>query len=75
MRNKEIAVTISKNKREAMLKTYTNILYWIAMLGLVVYFAYTKGWIFANFESISAKQANRLLENDEKCNTFRCQNH
>jgi len=46
-------------------KNYTNILYWIAMVGLVVYFAYTKGWILANFESISAKQAYTLMENDE----------
>jgi len=46
-------------------KNYTNILYWIAMLGLVVWFAYTKGWILANFESISAKQAYALMENDE----------
>jgi len=46
-------------------KNYTNILYWVAMVGLVVWFAYTKGWILANFESISAKQAYTLMENDE----------
>ena len=44
---------------------YTNILYWIAMAGLVFWFAYSKGWIFANFESIDAKQAIHLLENDD----------
>jgi len=47
------------------LKKYTNILYWIAMAGLLFWFAYTKGWILANFESIDAKQAITLLENDE----------
>ena len=46
-------------------KNYTNVLYWIAMAGLVVWFAYTKGWILANFESITAKQAYSLMENDQ----------
>ena len=43
---------------------YTNILYWIAMAGLLFYFSYTKGWIFANFESITPQQAKTLLEDD-----------
>lgn len=47
------------------MKNFTNILYWIAMVGLVVYFSYTKGWIFANFESITAKQAQELLQDDQ----------
>ena len=47
------------------MKNYTNVLYWIAMAGLVIWFAYTKGWILANFESISAKQAYTLMENDQ----------
>ncbi|NOR56345.1 MAG: rhodanese-like domain-containing protein [Sulfurovum sp.] len=47
-----------------MSKKYTNIFYWIAMAGLMVWFAYTKGWILANFESIDAKQALHYLEND-----------
>ncbi len=42
-----------------------NILYWIAMAGLIFWFAYSKGWILANFESIDAKQAIHLLENDD----------
>ena len=46
-------------------KKYTNLLYWIAMAGLVFWFAYSKGWILANFESIDAKQAIHLLENDD----------
>ena len=48
-----------------MLKKYTNILYWIAMAGMLFWFAYTKGWILANFESIDAKQTISLLENDD----------
>ena len=46
-------------------KKYTNVLYWIAMAGLLFWFAYSKGWILANFESIDAKQAVHLLENDD----------
>ncbi len=46
-------------------KKYTNILYWVAMGGLIFWFAYTKGWILANFESIDAKTALILLENDD----------
>jgi len=48
-----------------IIKNHTNILYWVAMAGLVVWFAYTKGWILANFETITAKQAYALTENDE----------
>lgn len=47
------------------IKKYTNVLYWIAMAGLVFWFAYSKGWILANFQSIDAKQAIHLLENDD----------
>ncbi len=47
------------------MKNYTNALYWVAMVGLVVWFAYSKGWILANFESVSAEQAYTLMENDD----------
>ncbi len=47
------------------MKNYTNILYWVAMVVLVIWFAYSKGWILANFESVSAKQAYSLMENDD----------
>jgi len=47
------------------MKKMTNILYWVVMVGLVFWFAYTKGWILANFESIDAKTAITLLENDD----------
>lgn len=49
----------------SLLKKYTNVLYWIAMAGLLFWFAYSKGWILANFESIDAKQAIQLVENDD----------
>jgi len=48
----------------SLLNKYANILYWIAMAGLLFWFAYSKGWILANFESIDAKQALHLLGND-----------
>ena len=47
------------------MKNGTDILYWIAMAGLVIYFSYSKGWILANFASITPKQAQTLLQNDE----------
>ena len=43
----------------------TMILYWIAMAGLFVSFAYSKGWILADFEFIDAKQAIVLLSDDK----------
>ena len=54
-----------KNIEDLALKKYTNILYWIAMGGMLFWFAYTKGWVLANFESIDAKQAIHLLANDD----------
>ena len=47
------------------MKKTSNILYWIAMAGLLFYFAYTKGWILANFEFITPKQAEALILNDD----------
>ena len=46
-------------------KRLNNVLYWVAMVGIVLYFSYTKGWILANFEFITASQAQTLLKNDE----------
>ncbi|RUM76160.1 MAG: rhodanese-like domain-containing protein [Sulfurovum sp.] len=43
-------------------KKYTNILYWVTMAGLLFWFAYAKGWILTNFQSIDAKHALTLLE-------------
>ncbi len=44
---------------------FTNILYWIAMAGILLYFSYTKGWILADFEFITAKQAELLIVEDK----------
>lgn len=46
-------------------KKLLNLLYWIAMGALLLWFAYTKGWILANFESITPKEAIVLLEKDD----------
>jgi len=46
-------------------KLFTNILYWIAMAGILIYFSYTKGWILADFEFITPKQAQVLIEKDQ----------
>jgi len=48
-----------------MQTTITNILYWCAMAGMLLYFAYTKGWIFANFDSIDAKTAMMRLSKEK----------
>jgi len=59
----KIIITI-RTEKMPLLKNPMNLLYWIAMAGLLFWFAYSKGWIFANFQSIDAKQALYLLEND-----------
>jgi len=46
-------------------KNRTNMLYWIAMAGIALYFSYTKGWILADFEFITAQQAQVLIEKDQ----------
>lgn len=46
-------------------KDILNIVYWVGFITIVIYFAYAKGWIFTNFESISPKEANALLQKDE----------
>lgn len=42
-----------------------NIGYWVLFIGLVGVFAYTKGWIFTNFESITPQQAQELIKAGE----------
>jgi len=44
----------------------TNLLTWTALAFVVLFLAYTKGWIFTDFESISPKQAYELLQNDKE---------
>jgi len=60
---KIIAIIIYE--RTQIMQKYTNILYWIVMAALLFWFAYSKGWILANFESIDTKQAIALIEKDE----------
>ncbi len=45
-------------------KQMMNIFYTLAIAGLAIYFAYVKGWIFSDFESINPKSAYELLQND-----------
>lgn len=47
-------------------KQITTLLYVLAIAGLALYLAYVKGFIFANFESVSPKYAYELLQNDPK---------
>lgn len=45
-------------------KQITTLFYYLAIAGIAAYFAYVKGWIFSDFESISPKSAYELLQND-----------
>jgi rhodanese-related sulfurtransferase len=47
-------------------KQLLNIGYWVIFAALVGAFAYTKGWVFTNFESITAEQAFERIKGDEK---------
>lgn len=47
-------------------KQLLNIAYWIVFAALVGAFAYTKGWIFTNFDSITPEQAFERIKADEK---------
>ena len=47
------------------MKKISNLLYWAIMLFLAFWFAYSKGWILANFDSIDAKTAIHLIETDD----------
>lgn len=46
-------------------KQIMNLLSWVLLIGVMFYFAYAKGWILADFESVSPKQAQTLLANDK----------
>lgn len=47
-------------------KQIMNLLSWVLLIGVMFYFAYAKGWILADFESVSPKQAQTLLANDQE---------
>ncbi len=45
-------------------KQMTNIFYYVAIGAIALYFAYFKGWILSDFESISPKSAYELIQSD-----------
>ncbi len=44
---------------------WSNLLYAIAMVAILIWIAYTKGWILTNFTSVSPQAALTLLEKDD----------
>jgi len=46
-------------------KKMIDLFYWVTLIGLLLWFAYSKGWVLANFQSVNATQAITLIENDE----------
>jgi len=46
------------------MKKLTNYLYYISMITIALWVAYTKGWILADFEMIKPIQAIKLIKND-----------
>ena len=44
---------------------WIDLLYYIAMAGLLLWYAYSKGWILADFEFVEPKQAITMLQNDD----------
>ncbi len=43
---------------------FINALYYIAMAALLFWYAYSKGWIFADFPKVTPKEALQMLQND-----------
>jgi len=46
-------------------KQFLNIAYWILIAFMGLYFAYSKGWILADFKSISPQEAYALINSNE----------
>ncbi|MCK9373718.1 MAG: rhodanese-like domain-containing protein [Sulfuricurvum sp.] len=46
------------------MKPITTVLYALVIITIAAYAAYFKGWIFANFDSITPKEAYTRLHND-----------
>jgi rhodanese-related sulfurtransferase len=51
-------------KRKKIDERYIDALYVLAMAGLALWYAYFKGWIFADFQSVDARKAKYLIENE-----------
>jgi rhodanese-related sulfurtransferase len=47
------------------MKKLTNYLYYISMIAIAIWVAYTKGWILADFDMIKPPQAIKLIKNDK----------
>lgn len=64
---KRVCVKWQKHLGEQMTlsKKITDSFYWATMAALLFWFAYSKGWILANFSQIDAKQAITLIETDD----------
>jgi rhodanese-related sulfurtransferase len=57
-KGKQMAKTEKRNR-------WIDMLYYLAMAGLVAWYAYSKGWILADFPSVTPKQAITMLSNDD----------
>ena len=55
----------SKMAKREKKNRWIDLLYYIAMAGLLLWFAYSKGWILTNFASVTPKEAISLIQNDE----------
>jgi len=65
VKQKKIVLQYGKRLHLQKKNSFINILYYIAMAGILAYFAYTKGWILADFKFISPKQAEILIDEDK----------
>ena len=46
------------------MKSKSNILYWLFLVSILIFFLYQKGYIFANFENITPKEAFKQLRKE-----------
>ena len=46
------------------MKKLTNYLYYVSMIAIALWIAYTKGWILANFEMMKSTQAISIIKQD-----------
>lgn len=47
-------------------KSLFNLIYWVLFAGAGFYFAYAKGWILSDFQSLTPKEAYTLLQSDKE---------
>lgn len=46
-------------------KKILNTFYWILLASIIIFVAYVKGWILADFDSITPTQAHAMLQRDD----------